>query len=517
MGKKLILLAFVVCISFGLCGHVLAAESCEHEYVLYEEFPSCTKPGLRYYECAKCGDQTGYENVKALGHDFGEWGVAEKATCNKDGKEVRVCGRCDAVEEKAIPATGHTYQTKIVAPTCEKQGYTLHTCNVCGDSFKSDYTDATGHSYTTEVIASTCEKQGYTLHTCNVCGDSFKSDYTDAAGHSYTTEVIAPTCEKQGYTLQTCTVCGDTVKTNYTDALGHEYVEDVIAPTCDKQGYTLQTCTVCGDSVKSDYVDPTGHQFLEEVIAPTCTKDGYTLHTCLACGESTKTDHKEKLGHDYDEGVVTKEPSTTSRGKITYTCRRCGDSYSEYTDKIVNPFVDVKEKDYFFSAVMWAAERGITSGTDETHFSPHMNCSRAQVVTFLWRAAGKPASESEECPFTDVPEDAYYRMAVIWAVEQGITSGVGEEKFAPNAVCTRGQVVAFLYRSAGEPECSGDNRFVDVLPGDYYYKAVIWAAENQITSGVEEGRFGPHQVCSRGQIVSFLFRAENADPNKKGE
>ena len=350
-----------------------------------------------------------------------------------------------------------------------------------------------------------------------MCGDSFKSDYTDAAGHSYTTEVIAPTCEKQGYTLQTCTVCGDTVKTNYTDALGHEYVEDVIAPTCDKQGYTLQTCTVCGDSVKSDYVDPTGHQFLEEVIAPTCTKDGYTLHTCLACGESTKTDHKEKLGHDYDEGVVTKEPSTTSRGKITYTCHRCGDSYSEYTDKIVNPFVDVKEKDYFFSAGMWAAERGITSGTDETHFSPHMNCSRAQVVTFLWRAAGKPASESEECPFTDVPEDAYYRMAVIWAVEQGITSGVGEEKFAPNAVCTRGQVVAFLYRSAGEPECSGDNRFVDVLPGDYYYKAVIWAAENQITSGVEEGRFGPHQVCSRGQIVSFLFRAENADPNKKGE
>ena len=173
-----------------------------------------------------------------------------------------------------------------------------------------------------------------------------------------------------------------------------------------------------------------------------------------------------------------------------------------------NPFVDVKEGAYYYDAVLWAVENGITQGTDDTHFSPDDVCTRAQMVTFLWRAAGSPKVENGKNPFTDVQADAYYYDAVLWAVKQGVTSGTSATTFSPDATVTRGQTVTFLYRNAGSPEVSGTMPFTDVEADAYYAKAVQWAVQQKITTGTSETTFSPMSDCTRGQIVTFLYRAK---------
>lgn len=171
-------------------------------------------------------------------------------------------------------------------------------------------------------------------------------------------------------------------------------------------------------------------------------------------------------------------------------------------------FSDVSQKDYCYDAVLWALEAGITNGTSATTFSPGNPCTRAQIVTMLWRAHGCPEPALTSTAMTDVPADAYYRKAVLWALEQGITNGTSAAAFSPNAPCTRAQAVAFLWRDAGCPEPSQTSiPFTDVSPDQYYAKAVAWAVEQQITNGVSAVSFSPDTTCTRAQIVTFLFRA----------
>ena len=173
-----------------------------------------------------------------------------------------------------------------------------------------------------------------------------------------------------------------------------------------------------------------------------------------------------------------------------------------------NPFVDVKEGAYYYDAVLWAVEQKITSGTSATTFSPDASCTRAQMVTFLWRAAGSPKVENGKNPFADVKADAYYYDAVLWAVEKGVTSGTSATTFSPDATVTRGQTVTFLHRNAGSPEVSGTMPFTDVEADAYYAKAVQWAVQQKITTGTSETTFSPMSDCTRGQIVTFLYRAK---------
>lgn len=170
-----------------------------------------------------------------------------------------------------------------------------------------------------------------------------------------------------------------------------------------------------------------------------------------------------------------------------------------------HPFTDIPSGAYYENAVIWAADKGITGGTSATTFSPNGICTRAQAVTFLWRAAGSPATKSMNS-FADVPADAYYAKAVAWAVENGITSGTGGGKFSPDATCTRAQIVTFLYRAAGSPAVSGGSVFSDVKAGAYYADAVTWAANKGITGGIGNGLFGSDNNCTRAQIVTFLYR-----------
>ena len=169
-------------------------------------------------------------------------------------------------------------------------------------------------------------------------------------------------------------------------------------------------------------------------------------------------------------------------------------------------FTDVKKDAYYADAVKWAVDRGITNGQTTTLFGAEASCTRAQIVTFLWRAAGSPVPQTTKNPFTDLSEDAYYYQAVLWAMEQGITVGTTETTFDPDQTCTRGEAVTFLHRNSGEPVAAGNHGFQDVNGSDYYDNAVQWAREKNITSGTTETTFSPNAHCTRGQIVTFLYR-----------
>ena len=171
-------------------------------------------------------------------------------------------------------------------------------------------------------------------------------------------------------------------------------------------------------------------------------------------------------------------------------------------------FVDVPEGSYYEEAVAWAVENGITQGTDDTHFSPDGICTRAQAVTFLWRAAGSPEPETRAMPFADVPVGSYYYDAVLWAVENGITKGTSENRFSPDDTCTRAQIVAFLWRSEKSPAAGSRNPFADVKSTAYYADAVLWAVKEDITKGSTNTTFSPDADCTRAQIVTFLWRCK---------
>ena len=231
-----------------------------------------------------------------------------------------------------------------------------------------------------------------------------------------------------------------------------------------------------------------------DTVTLTVTPDkGYTLETLLV---TDKNGDELKL--------------TEKNGKYTFTMPASNVTVKATfmeDNSMLNFFVDVPADAYFYDAVLWAVENDITSGVDETHFAPNATCTRAQAVTFLWRAAGSPEPESREMTFTDVAEGSYYHDAVLWAVENGITKGTSDTTFSPDATCSRGQIVTFLWRAQESPDADGANPFTDVADDAYYADAVLWAVENGITTGTTDTTFSPSNDCTRAQIVTFLWRA----------
>ena len=209
-------------------------------------------------------------------------------------------------------------------------------------------------------------------------------------------------------------------------------------------------------------------------------------------------EEKEYVSAPFMEGITDPVPRGYSFEELLEQCKASSSLR----------FSDVPASAYYYDAVAWAVENGITVGTDKTHFSPEQRCTRAQIVTFLWRDSGSPEPNSSLTIFSDVKAGEYYEKAVKWAVEQGVTNGTGKGKFSPEASCTRAQAVTFLWRAAGEPEPSKTVKsFSDVKKGSYYEKAVKWAVEQGITAGTGNGKFSPESGCTRAQIVSFLYRA----------
>ena len=311
--------------------------------------------------------------------------------------------------------------------------------------------------------------------------------------HSYTQWPVAATCTEEGYTVYYCN-CGYCYTANSVPALGHVWDNGTVIkePTENATGEKLFLCTRC-TATKTESIPALGHthSYNSTTVAPTCTERGYTVYTCN-CGDSYKSDYTAALGHSYSNGV----------------CVRCGAEAPAIGFE--NPFVDVKESDYFYAPVLWAVQNGITYGTSVTTFSPEEPCTRAQIVMFLWRACGSPEPNMAVNPFKDVASSAYYYKAVMWAVENGITAGTSVNTFSPDDACTRGQVATFLWRAQGKPApTSSVNPFGDVKSSMYYYDAVLWAVEKGITYGTGNGKFSPNDSCTRGQIVTFLYRALN--------
>ena len=232
--------------------------------------------------------------------------------------------------------------------------------------------------------------------------------------------------------------------------------------------------------------------------------------TSAAKGDKVTITVKPDRHYEVDEVIVRdskgKQLAVKDNGDGTYTFEMPADKVTvEPTFTWVNPFADVADSAYYVDAVEWMLKREVTQGTTETTFSPNLNCTRAQIVTFLWRAAGSPEPKST-VSFADVSADSYYAKAVAWAVENGITGGTGNGLFSPDAACTRAQSAAFLYRAAGSPAVNGSAGFSDVAADAYYAQAVAWAKEHGITDGIGGGLFGSANDCTRAQIAAFLWR-----------
>ncbi len=247
----------------------------------------------------------------------------------------------------------------------------------------------------------------------------------------------------------------------------------------------------------------------EVVIMATCEEDGVKTCTCTTCGE-TKTETIAATGHSWDKGTVSKESTATEQGEKTYTCTVCGETKTEAIAVLSNPFTDLVENSSYYDPVLWAVKNGITTGTSDTEFSPKADCTRAQIVTFLWRCAGKPEPATAKHNFVDLVENSSYYKAVLWAVEKGITTGLDKTRFGPKEPCTRAQIVTFLWRAAGKPEPSSQkHNFTDIVKGSSYYDAVLWAVEKGITTGADATHFAPKDTCTRAQGMTFLYRYHN--------
>ena len=232
--------------------------------------------------------------------------------------------------------------------------------------------------------------------------------------------------------------------------------------------------------------------------------------TSAAKGDKVTITVKAEQHYEVDEVIVRdskgKQLAVKDNGDGTFTFEMPADKVTvEPTFSWVNPFADVANSAYYVDAVEWMLKREVTQGTTETTFSPNLNCTRAQIVTFLWRAAGSPAPKGT-VSFTDVSAGSYYAKAVAWAIENGITGGTGDGLFSPDAACTRAQSAAFLYRAAGSPAVGGSAGFSDVAADAYYAQAVAWAKEHGITDGIGGGLFGSANDCTRAQIAAFLWR-----------
>ena len=323
----------------------------------------------------------------------------------------------------------------------------------------------------------------------------------------------------------------------------HQYVESACqAATCTEPGWVEYACTACGSTYR-DTLNPLGHAFHDKASAvcaqaATCTEPAQYFVQCDRCDAVSETltvvagDPLGHAFHDKASAVCAQAATCTEPAQYFVQCDRCdavsetltvaaGDSLGHSYDRNgacvrcgalmpVTPFDDVPEDTYYNDAVYWAVRRGITSGVGGNRFAPDETCTRAQIVTFLWNVAGNPEPKSLTVPFADVSADAYYYKALCWATENEITYGTSDTTFSPDGIVTRSQAVALMWRVAGSPDASADETFTDVPADAYYAAAVRWAVANDITAGTGGNRFSPLAPCTRAQIVALLYNQLHA-------
>ena len=453
-----------------------------HVLTHHEEVAAtCTENGVKeYWTCSVCNDKFSDAQGKNKIVDFETW----KAEAGK------------------IPATGHTMtKTEAKAETCTEAGNNeYYTCETCGKVFKDEAGEtettvaaetlaALGHDMTkTDAKKATCTEDGNNeYYTCSRCGGVFK----DEAGTQATT-VEAETLKKLGHDWSNkngicarCDAkCTETHKPGTTCKVCGKYTR---RPSSSNAGSIISVPSTPNGTVT---VDPSTASKGETVTITTKPGEGYELGSIEVFDKNGDSLKLKDLGNGKYSFVMPD-------GKVSVE--------AEFVKTASTSFADVPANAYFADAVEWAVDKGVTNGLTDTMFGPYESCTRAQIVTFLWRAAGSPEPKTVSS-FTDVPASAYYAKAVAWAVENGITNGMTETTFAPNATCTRGQSVTFLCRAL-KGTASGSTNFTDVKSDAFYADAVNWAVASDVTNGTSATTFSPNADCTRAEIVTFLYRA----------
>lgn len=441
----------------------------------------------RYCTVCKMTDSSTY--TETANHNW-QWKADTAATPNAPGKQHEECVDCGAVKagsETVIPMLTSIMveHLTVVKPVKDAAAAAASTTDSAYTVAYTEWMSADGASLVIgdKFQPGTVYTAKITLETSGAGVFSAKSTYNPIEGKAATATPVL-----------TGDAHADSVILTYTFDATEGSTSGSTGGGGGSGGGGVTTYAIAVKDSKNGDVTAS-HKSAAKGTTVTLTVDpdkGYVLDTLTVLDDKDK---EIKLTEKNGKYVFTM-PS----GKVTVAGR-----FKVEQPAGKHPFTDIPSGAYYENAVIWAADKGITGGTSATTFSPNGICTRAQAVTFLWRAAGSPAPKSMNS-FADVPTDAYYAKAVAWAVENGITSGTGGGKFSPNATCTRAQIVTFLYRAAGSPAVSGGSVFSDVKAGAYYADAVTWAANKGITSGIGNGLFGSDNNCTRAQIVTFLYQ-----------
>lgn len=421
------------------------------------------------------------------------------ATCTAKA----VCETCD--QPYGELGAHKLTKTDAKAATCTEAGNEAYwTCSGCGKYFSDEngineiekdswVLKTLGHDMTkTDAKAATCTEDGNNeYYTCSRCGGVFK----DEAGTQATT-VEAETLKKLGHDWSNkdgiCAVCHtkcDRVhKPGTTCSVCHKYTSYPYVP-----GAPTYPATAPAAPNGTVTISPANASKGANVTVTVKPNDGYVLETLTV---TDKNGDELKLTDKGNGKYTFTMPSSKVEVKATFM----------EDNSVFNFFYDVPNDAFFYEAVKWAVKSGVTNGLSDTMFGPYESCTRAQIVTFLWRAAGSPEPKATTSAMTDLNPNAYYYKAVLWAIENGITDGMTETTFAPDATCTRGQSVTFLYRALGK-KVESSASFTDVKSDAFYADAINWAVANNVTNGTSNTTFSPNADCTRAEIVTFLYRA----------
>ncbi len=419
------------------------------------------------------------------------------ATCTAKA----VCETCD--QSYGELGAHKLTKTDAKAATCTEAGNEAYwTCSGCGKYFSDEngtneiekdswVLKTLGHDMTkTDAKEATCTEDGNNeYYTCSRCGGVFK----DEAGTQATTVEVETLkklghdwSNKNGICARCDAKCTETHKPGTTCSVCHKYTSYPYVPGAPT--YPASAPAVPNGTVT---VSPANASKGANVTVTVKPNEGYVLETLTV---TDKNGDELKLTDKGNGKYTFTMPGSKVEVKATFM----------EDNSVFNFFYDVPNDAFFYEAVKWAVKSGVTNGLSDTMFGPYESCTRAQIVTFLWRAAGSPEPKTASS-FADVPASAYYAKAVAWAVENGITNGMTETTFAPDATCTRGQSVTFLYRAL-KGTASGSTNFTDVKSDTFYADAINWAVANNVTNGTSNTTFSPNADCTRAEIVTFLYR-----------
>ena len=489
-----------------------------HTYSAVITTPTCTERGFTTHTC-HCGDSYVDTYTAALGHNLGDWTETKAPTCTENGAERRDCSRCDYYESRTVVANGHTssdwiidaeatyesdgikhkecmicfaileesfipmlthsYESTVVLPTCTEQGYTVHTCSDCGDTYVDDYVDALGHAFDTwiQIKDPTCTEKGTDRRDCSVC-EYYDTRDIEIIAHSYSAVVTNPTCTDRGYTTYTCN-CGDSYVDSYVNALDHNLSAwiETKAPTCTEKGAERRDCTRC-DYYETRTVNATGHAYDAVITSPTCTDRGYTTHTCH-CGDSYVDSYVSALDHNFGSWTETKAPTCTETGTERRDCSRC-DYYETKSISATGHSYSIVSTD------PTCTERGYTTHTCS-------KCGNAYVDNYIsaighsfgtWYETKAPTCTEEGIDERECSACYTKETRTIVANGHKNSTSVVENRIEPNCI-TDGSYDSVVYCSVCADELSRTNMLVDNLGHIYITDTGITPTCTE--SGLTEG------------------------------